>query len=85
MQTRVIKLSKVTPDADNVDPRQKLRDAEFVALVSKILKERLRLQDTDFVTLASKILKEHLRLQDAKFATFASRDLKRADLKFSKS
>jgi len=43
MQTRVLKLSKVTPDADNVDPRLRLQDAEFITLASKILKECLRL------------------------------------------
>jgi len=43
MWMRVLKLSKVTPDANNVDPLLKLRDAEFATLTSKILKEHKRL------------------------------------------
>ena len=54
---RVLKLSKVTPDADNVDPCLKLRDTEFATLTSKILKERLRIQDAEFATFASRDLK----------------------------
>ena len=54
-QTRVF--SKVTPNANNVDPRLRLQDAEFVTLASKILKECLKLQDAEFATFVSRDLK----------------------------
>ena len=31
-QTQVLKFSKVTPDADNIDPRLRLREVEFTML-----------------------------------------------------